>query len=184
MPTDRPRKKAKPTSKVKRTSQDKSSGAPLAKLSAQMSAPALARVRFERLNENPSDEELNAATLVQIGYGVARFSTERIGVELTVSSNENPAVSFEVAYRATFEVQGGTQDTDYVSELQAVTAYVASATLYPFIRETVTSLAHRAGLSKFTLPLVNFHELVKPKELDIPPVAPAQAQLERRSKSK
>ena len=83
-----------------------------------------------------------------------------------------------MAYRADFtlEVAEGTPPEVYEAEMQRTAAYLAPATLYPFIREVVLTTIMRSGLTPFVLPIANFRQMFDPDQIVLPLVVESESE--------
>jgi Preprotein translocase subunit SecB len=141
---------------------------PQREVSLQMSPPELWRFEFVR-HEVPPPPAWEQVPLV-LGLGLIRTSAERLLVELSTEIKDVPSFYVHVVYRIAFHTQiSDATPGELERELRVVVAQVAPATLYPFIREAVVAAMARAGLPILVLPLVNFRNIVSPKDVTIPP---------------
>ena len=112
-------------------------------------------------------------TDLELKYGLAvrRYAENRLGVELSLQS-DGPQVEFHVTYRAVFtlEVEEAAPAPDWAKELRVIAKEIAPSVLFPFLRETITSTAAKAGVRSVVPPLVNFRELFKSVDIVIPDV--------------
>lgn len=132
-----------------------------------VSAPELWRFEFIKHEGTSPDFDWENIPL-SFNLGLSRFSTEQLGVELSIEI-DIPITYVIVVYRATFEIEMLDSDPDDLErELRVVAAQVAPSTLYPFIRETVTTTSVKAGLPPLVPPIINFRSLFDPTSIDLP----------------
>lgn len=143
----------------------------VADVGVQVTGIVLRTLRFERLDHD-GVEDTDATLDTSFGIGVGRPGADLLNVELTVSFEKPGAARVEMAYVAQFkrtrDLPRGKSDEEF---WQTVASQVGPVVLYPFIRETATSLTTKAGLGPLLLPIVNFKALFEPKEIAIPPLA-------------
>ena len=133
----------------------------------RLSPPELWRLHFTR-HELPQDFSSEPPPLL-FGLGLNRIAENRLGVELSVEIKDFPPLSVSAAYRSVFELDANS-GTDIDEQLRVIAAQVGPAALYPFLRETITSVVMKAGLPPVVPPVVNFRSVFNPKEVALPPV--------------
>lgn len=146
--------------------------------------PALTSVQFDVTSDRSIPE---GGLPIQLGFALARFSENVFRMDLTVSAKDAGPASFKVTYGAVFRIllaEGETCDAaEYDNVVRNVLVYSAPSVLYPYIRETVSSLFSRAGLGPIALPLINFRQVVDPAQVKVPPVPDDPEPTEESSKS-
>jgi preprotein translocase subunit SecB len=132
----------------------------------------LHKIQFEILDPSlAEDEDLDA----RLGFGlsVARPSVNSLGVEYGVQIAENPAFRMEIAYRATFErVPPFGEGEDQQKFWRVVAARMAPTVIYPYIRETATTLFAKAGFPPSLMPVLQVGAMFEPEDTDIPDPPP------------
>jgi hypothetical protein len=115
------------------------------------------------------DAGLSMLPRFQFEMQMYRHSVASLGVEFSVTEIDNPDLTGSVTYTVLFEVEDGSPESQQMERaLKMLAARVAPVTLYPFCREALVSMAHRAGLMDFVPPITNVGALWTPEELDLP----------------
>ncbi len=136
----------------------------------RLSQPRLRHVAFEWRGENA----LSMLPRFQFGMQLYRYSFSLLGVDFTVTEIDNSDLTCSVTYHVVFEIEDGSPESHQMDRaLRMLAAQVAPTTLYPFCREALVSMANRAGLTEFVLPVTNVGALWTPEGIDLPaPPAP------------
>lgn len=145
-------------------------------IKVRVSVPELVRLDFTRHdNAIQADDDDFGLTF---NLRLARISLYCIGTELELTLTNSIRMSCSVAYRADFtlEVAEGTPPEVYEAEMQRTAAYLAPATLYPFIREVVLTTIMRSGLTPFVLPIANFRQMFDPDQIVLPLVVESESE--------
>ena len=152
----------------KRKRATKAAPPPPVSLDIDASPPELWRVIFSRNpDEDPPEEEVTFRANFSLGFG--RNHARHLGVELTMVLQDLPWLvknSLVVTYRMFFIVRGPCSDEQLDATLHALGTRVGPATMYPFIRETISSVTTKTG-SPIMVPLVSWEEVFP--SVSIPP---------------
>lgn len=136
----------------------------------RLSSPELWKLEFEQLETDDNEIDLTSLPLI-FQLSVNRLSTYQVGVEFGVQITELQSLRVVVAYRIVCEIElDGATDEQLDQQLRSIAGHFLPTTLYPFIRETITTNAAKAGLPPLVLPVVNFRKMINIDELQIPPV--------------
>jgi hypothetical protein len=132
----------------------------------EITAPVLRRSRFDW--EGESDPSIEGGVF-EYTLGILRINELSLGVEFAVSLTQVANLVLECRHRMTVTLKPGSpeaSDPDRAFRLFAAT--MAPRAMYPFARETMSSLVSRAYLRGFVLPITNVGLLFDPDELEIP----------------
>lgn len=139
----------------------------------RISPPELRQFRFEKHDVAPGDVP-KAAPPVVFGLGVNRISESTLGVELSLEIKDFVPCSVFVSYRAVFELVGPVTARERDERLLVLATQLGPGTLYPFLREVVTSATAKALLPPLVPPVVVFKDVFAAEQVRIPePPAPA-----------
>ena len=149
------------------------------------SHPQLRQVQFEVL---PTADPESADNAMSLGLGVDRLGQWAVGIELTAQSEDDSPVVFSIAYRVVLTVEpvgNSGPDIDSDTTLKEVSARLGPVILYPYVRETLSSLSVKAGRKPLVLPVINAGMAFDPGEVELPPapdVEPAAESVSPRTK--
>lgn len=134
-----------------------------------VTAPELLRVVFERLapgdlESDPADQQ---EVQFRLGFEATRIADDAVSVELSAESREGMAVKFEVAFKATLSVVPSQEGSslDMAAKLSEVAVRVGPVVVYPYLRETLSTLSTRAGMAPIVLPVMNVGAVFDPPDL-------------------
>lgn len=131
----------------------------------RISQPRLLHIEFDWRG----DTVLSTVPQFQFELQLHRNSTASIAVDFTVTEIDNPALTSSVTYQVLFEIEDGSPESRQMEmALRMLAARVAPVTLYPFCREALVGMAHRAGLADFVPPITNVGALWTPDEVPLP----------------
>jgi preprotein translocase subunit SecB len=148
----------------------KAATAPSRNVDLRMSSPPeLAKLHFSRDDAAPTSQTNQAPPLL-FSLELSRFSTNRLGVELTVEIKDFAPLQILAAYRCVFAIESDSELGDVEQELRLVAAQIGPSALYPFLREAIASTVAKAGLPAVVPPIVNFRGVFNPDEVVLPPV--------------
>lgn len=144
--------------------------------------PELWRLDFT-LKDMPIESATPAEGSVKINLRLYRLSRERLGVELSAQVEDIPSLHVNATYRAMFELeQPPESDREVENAVRNIGVQLGPRVLYPFVREVISDVTLRAGLSPFILPIVNLDELLKPEAIQVPSFPAERKSVERGAK--
>jgi hypothetical protein len=138
-------------------------------------APRLYSAAFMR----ESDDEIPAAAEGKIDFKLrlARLEFLKLGVEFGVSIEEVQGLVASVLFRMTLTLEEESPEAaDPETAFRQAAARLAPTVMYPYVREALSSLATKAQIPNFVLPIINFGEIYSADEISVPEVI-EQAQL-------
>lgn len=104
--------------------------------------------------EDPVSETAPDDEIARLSLQVFRPAPLRLTVVLGFESSENEPVQIVSSYAAEFEMSQVVPEADREREWRHIALHVAPGLLYPYLRETVTTLAARGRGRRRLLPLV------------------------------
>lgn len=137
------------------------------KKTINITPPQLTRLEFTR-HEVPIPPKWGRVPL-DITFGLARPSPDRLGVELNIGINGIPAFSVAAGYRMILRFDGDMLPEEVEREMHSVGVQLGLTTLFPYLREAISTTIVRAGLPPLTLPPMNLRGLLNPDNITIPP---------------
>lgn len=141
-------------------------------VSMRLNSVILEQMSFERLGKRPGEAE--AELEVQFSLATRRPEQDSLHVRLTLRLAHAQVFEGEITYVGTFtQTKDLGQDEDGEEELRFFAAKVVPKILYPYMRETVTSTAVKAGLPALLLPVINFANVFDLDDVELPPVGGA-----------
>lgn len=135
----------------------------------QVSSPEIWRLNFERHDEFEGGTDAK----FRLDLLVYRPAEDRVLVELVAESDEASTATFNVSYRTTLTVQpepGKAGELDYDEVLKNIASQIGPVVVYPYIRETISSVSAKSGLKPIVLPVMNVGAMFDPASLVLPPV--------------
>lgn len=134
----------------------------------RISQPRLRHIEFDWRGDT-----LSTVPQFQFELQLYRYSNESMAVDFTVTEIGVPDLIGRVTYQVVFEIEEGSPESRQMEvALRMLTARVAPVTLYPFCREALVSMAHRAGLADFVPPITNVGALWSLEEIPLPDPPP------------
>ncbi len=143
----------------------------LQELEVGLRSVTLHDVSFELL---PGDPKSLSAVEVKADLGTAWVGADALAVEIAFSIEPGTVFRFSTRYRGVFEAAPGMKP-DLESSWRIVASRVAPSVLIPYIRETFSTLAQKAGLRNQVLPLINIGAMWQPEEIQLGPQPAASA---------
>lgn len=110
----------------------------------------------------------NITTPLQFSLKLGRLGPASVGVELSVAASALQVLDLAVSYRARFDVEAQSGGAVPEDKLKEVAVRAAPAALYPFVRETIMGLLLKVGVPPMGFPLVNFAEVFRLEEIELP----------------
>jgi preprotein translocase subunit SecB len=126
----------------------------------------LHEMQFIRFEGTPR-EEISQIPLT-FNISTAWLSLEQIAVRLMVSFEIRNVAKVSVAYVATFKDLDKDEEKPDMFWRQ-VAARLAPTVIFPYVRETISSMAMKSGLSQLNLPVLNVSVLFDPSTIDFAP---------------
>ena len=121
---------------------------------------------FQRLGDRPKAG--SPPPEVNFGLGARFLPAGELLVELTVELSHEDVVEATVTYLGVFSREEG-EEPEPVEKLREewrfFAAKVAPTVLYPYVRETLTTLALKSGLPALVVPIVNFAGVFDPADM-------------------
>ena len=106
---------------------------------------------------------------MELGLGVGEPQGGVLPVRLTVTVEASPCYRVSVTYEGRFAhlraVQGAEDETGF---WRVVASRLAPTILYPYIRETITTVLQKAGLPPLAVPILNFGEVFDVEKVVFP----------------
>lgn len=136
-----------------------------------ISPPILHSLRFEWKGGTEADVR-NART--EYSLGLYRFGRLRLGIQFGAAISGVPRLEARAVFRmiVTF-APDSSEAADPESAFKPFAARVGPLTMYPFVREAITSAAMKAQLTALALPVADVGALFTEDEIQIPPVDPS-----------
>lgn len=136
-------------------------------ISMQLKSVVLQRMTFERLGKRPREAETGLE--VRFSLSTRRPTEATLQVRLTLQLVHSEVFEGAVSYIGTF-TRTGEPDANGEGQLRYFAAKVAPTILYPYIRETVTSVVVKSGLPALMLPIINFADVFDLDDVELAPV--------------
>lgn len=135
---------------------------------ARLKSLTLQELRFERKGKWPDPDEGAGLELgANFALSAMRLAPGRLGVEFEVTIEPEGVFTFAVSYRMTFEVDSPSPDQE-LGVFRQVAARIAPIVAFPYIRETLTSMASKAGAPRMiALPILNVGAFFDPDEIEV-----------------
>ena len=120
----------------------------------KLRALVLHELEFKRFGGQAPPAELEVPTRFRLG--THRLAEDALGVEFSLEIEQEDVVAFRIVYRAVFvrETDRPAPEDD-LPFWRSVAGRVAPIVIFPYMRETFTGLAAKAGLPQLFLPVLN-----------------------------
>lgn len=148
----------------------------------RISPPQLTQLEFKL---DKAAESISPWGDVQLEFELrlVRFAIDSLGVELQIELKNVEAIACKAAYRAVFALDlSHLKDDrgDIEREIRTVVTQLGPTTLFPFLRETISTTVAKAGLPPLVLPLLNLRAMFDAAGVEIPapPVDNSEANIE------
>lgn len=132
----------------------------------RLSPPELWELMFSR--DNTGIEAATGDPQFDFDLGLSRLGKNKLGVELAVKIRDFPPISMRISYRAVCETDFKGSAEKFDLHLRLLAAQVVPAAIYPYIRETASTTALKAGFPALLLPVVSFADIFDPKQIELP----------------
>lgn len=131
-----------------------------------ITAPQLHTLEFRRESQEDSTSTEYETEFI---LGLNRFGFLRLGVEFGVTVEGIEGLHAQTTFRMVFTLKPESPEAkDPVKAFQGVAARLAPVAMYPWVRETLASIAMKAGVPNLVLPIRNVGGLWNPAEIEIP----------------
>jgi len=122
---------------------------------------------FQRLGG--LEEAEGAPPQMKFGLGAKLLPSGELIIEMTVEVSHQDVLEASVTYLGVF-FRGEAEEPELAGKVEEdwrfFAARVAPTVLYPYVRETLTTLALKAGLSALVVPIVNFSGVFDPADME------------------
>ncbi len=140
-----------------------------------ISSPRLYRITFARESEEEIPEA--AEGRIEFKLNLERHAPLQLGIEFGVGIEDVPGIEANVLFRMTCTLaEGSPEAKDPETAFRQAAARLAPTVMYPYVREALASLAQKAQIPSFVLPIVNFGRVYQAESISVPP-AVEQAKL-------
>jgi hypothetical protein len=133
--------------------------------------PELVRLDFEKLDrhkEGTRGAKVRSDVLLGFARPELRIFTARMGLKIRVPGQFQVELMYEAGFRVSGE--GGPQELEHF--LRECGAWVAPTVLFPYVRETLTTVMQKAGFPPSVAPLLSSRSMFSPDEIQFPPPPP------------
>ncbi|MBR9991200.1 MAG: hypothetical protein KFH98_15670 [Gemmatimonadetes bacterium] len=126
-------------------------------------------VEFKRLKD--PDGPLDAGGQLQLAIKVARPNETDLVVHILFRTEHPQLFKASALYGLRFRLEDDADVGDREEYWRLVAAQLAPVIAYPYARETLNSLAAKAGISGLILPVLNVGAIVPPSDISLAPIA-------------
>lgn len=126
-------------------------------------ALALQELNFKRLEGAPPKGPHE--TPVEFTLAVGEPSSGALPIQLTVQMEEKDAFRVLVTYSVVIQQLQEVPEEEREQTWRVLAARIAPTVMYPYIRETISSLVQKAAFPSFIAPIINFAKLIPPEEI-------------------
>lgn len=131
-----------------------------------ISPPALYSLQFEW--RGSSEPDMSTAQ-TEFSLGVFRFHPLKLGVQFGAAVVDVPKLTARAVFRMVISLLPDSPEAENPDvAFKQFACRVAPLTIYPFVREAITSAAMKAQLPGMVLPIANVGALFTPDEITIP----------------